>query len=119
MSTMPVRCGAMLLGVLLAGGPVRAQVEDPVEQARELFEEGNAAARAQEYDRALELFHRSYLLNPNPTVTFNIGLCYQKMGDAPAAVQAFVDYLEEGGDALPEERRSRTQELIDGLAPQV
>jgi tetratricopeptide (TPR) repeat protein len=119
MKTTVLRCAPILLAVLLGAPAAAAQEGDAVEQARLLFEEGLAAARAQEFDRALELFGRSYALNPNPTVTYNMGLCYQKTGDAPAAVQAFTDYLEESGDGLAEDRRTRTQERIDELAPQV
>jgi tetratricopeptide (TPR) repeat protein len=119
MKTTVLRCAPILLAGLLGAPAAWAQEEDAVEQARLLFEEGLAAARAQEFDRALELFGRSYGLNPNPTVTYNMGLCHQKMGDAPAAVQAFTDYLEESGDALAADRRTRTQERIDELAPQV
>ena len=113
------RWASFLVGAVLAAGSAGAQVTDPVEEARQLFDDGIAAAREQDFVRALELFRRSNLLHPNPTVTFNIGLCHQKMGDAPAAVQAFRDYLEEGGTELAEDRIARTQELIDGLAPQV
>jgi len=107
-------------GVLLAGGTARAQDDDDAgEQARVLFEQGVEAGRQGDYPRALELFRQSHHLNPNPTVTFNIALCHRNLNDAPAAVQALFDYLEEGGTALTEDRRTRAQQMIDELKANV
>ncbi len=93
--------------------------DDAVAEARRLFDEGNNAAREQDYPRALELFRQSYALNPNPTVLYNTALCYRNLDDAPAAVDALRRYIDGSGSSLPEERRTRAEQLITELAPRV
>ena len=109
-----------LLAILLPAAPSWAQPsDDAVEEARRLFDEGNNAAREQDYPRALELFRQSYALNPNPPVLYNTALCYRNLDDAPAAVDALRRYIDDSGSSLAEERRTRAEQLIAELAPRV
>jgi tetratricopeptide (TPR) repeat protein len=109
-----------LVALLLPAAPSWAQPsDDDVEEARRLFDEGNNAAREQDYPRALELFRQSYALNPNPPVLYNTALCYRNLDDAPAAVGALRRYIDDSGPSLVEERRTRAEQLIEELAPRV
>lgn len=109
---------AVVLAVGLVAAGERAEAQGGgVEEARRLFYEGVAAAGRHEFRAALDLFGRSYELNPNPKATFNIALCHRHLGNAPAAVEALHVYLEQGGEELPEARRAR--EMIRELAGDV
>jgi len=109
-----------LLALLLPAAPAWAQPSDEdVAEARRLFDEGNEAARQQDYPRALELFRQSYALNPNPTVLYNTALCYKNLDDAPAAVDALRRYIDDSGTSLSGERRTRAEQQIEELAPRV
>ena len=120
----------LALSVLALGAPrVRAQAPDetgaPAEQAVvedparreastrfrrgvELYGEGN-------FEAALIEFQRTYDVAPSFRVLYNIGQAHLALRHYIDALQAFERYLEEGGDAVPAERREALVRQVQDL----
>ncbi|HTE43762.1 MAG TPA: PEGA domain-containing protein, partial [Gemmatimonadaceae bacterium] len=77
-----------------------------------LFDEGNTVAARVEFERAYELA-------PSYRILYNIGLCYKKTNDYVEALRAFERYLSDGGDEIPEERRTAVNKEIQDLKPNI
>lgn len=111
-------CVTLLAAALIFPARAPAQTSEQVAEAERLFNEGLDAVRANDFQKALELFRQSRHLNPTvPIVTFNIALCHRRLGDAPQAVRELFRFLEEGGADLPQAGRAR--ELVGELSSSV
>ncbi|WP_394839218.1 PEGA domain-containing protein [Pendulispora rubella] len=77
-----------------------------------LYDEGNTIAARVEFERAYELA-------PSYRILYNIGLCYKKTNDYVEALKAFERYLLDGGDEVPEERRTAVNKEIQDLRPNI
>ena len=60
---------------------------------------GQKLYRAGKYREALKEFETAYQLKPNAVVTYNIGRCYERVGDNRTAMRKYQDYLHEIPDA--------------------
>lgn len=91
----------------LAARPATAQPE--LAQARERFEQGEAYFKAGTYDKAIEEYRAAYALVPRPGLLFNIGLCYEHLGDAAQAIDHYDRYAaaDPGGGKVSEARARR------------
>lgn len=87
------------LAVLLAPLAVTAQPTDTVAQAREHFQNGRQLFDAGDYRGAIQEFEAANQLAPAPLLHFNIGLAYERLGEAAPALQHFKLYLEKMPDA--------------------
>jgi len=67
---------------------------DNLEEAKAAFAEGRAAFEGGDFDRALAQFQRANLLAPAPSLSYNIGKTYEKLGRFRDAVLAFERYIE-------------------------
>jgi tetratricopeptide (TPR) repeat protein len=99
----------LLLGllVLVAAAPMRAAQaqDDPRERrANSLFREGA-------YQQAREILQALYVDTGHPTYLRNVGRCYQEMGDAERAIEAFQQYLQVA-PALPDDKRRDIEDRI-------
>ncbi len=104
---------ALTLTVSLASGsPAGAQAVDPgqFEEARALFERGNALAARQRWPEALEAFQRSLALAPRPSTRFNVAMSLLRVGQVRAALGAFDEYLRTAPDT-ERERVERAQRM--------
>lgn len=90
--------------------PTQSEGEKVATQAVTAFE-------AEEYEKAVELFERSYQLSPNPNILYNIGRTYEQTGDIASALEYYRRFLKEpdiGVDARETamERVSVLRELV-------
>jgi tetratricopeptide (TPR) repeat protein len=63
--------------------------------ARRQFERGSSLYREGRYPEAAEAFEAAYQSVPNPVVLYNLGQCYERMGQLERAVGAYQGYLRE------------------------
>lgn len=68
---------------------------DPIEVAKREFEEGKGAFERGQYEVALQHFLEAEKIAPAPSLTYNIGLVYERMGRYTEAAAAFDKYLEQ------------------------
>ena len=117
---------ALLLGALTwLGAPSLACADEPVATS------GAQSAAQQAYRQALELFDRgqhaaalaefklAYGLSPSFRILYNIGLTQVALGNAPAAAEAFLQYLHDGGTQVPQARRHSVEAEIARLSAQL
>lgn len=110
MSALRVRLGlgSLAAGVVLALAPP-SNAEDPEEHvsvaspraaassaaasAMELNEEGARFFDEGSYRLAVERFIQAYALEKDSNLLFNIASCYERLGDSPAAVEKYREFL--------------------------
>ena len=86
--------------------------QDAHRHALELFDRGHFA-------EALAEFKRAYALSPSFRILYNMGLSDVALGDALGAVEAFSNYLREGGERIPAQRRASVEAEIARLSKQL
>jgi hypothetical protein len=108
------RVAALLaaVAVVLAPVAVRAQPTDTVAEARQHFQSGKQLFDAGDYRGAIREFEAANKLAPAPLLLFNIGLAYERLGEAAPALQYFKAYLEQAPNAS---NRSLVEIKIDRL----
>jgi hypothetical protein len=118
------RTASALLALALVAGPVRAQgaedepviaSEASVSEARvlSLSDEGSALYERGEYRRALENFIAAYAIGEDPNLLFNMGRCYQQLGEKDVAEEKYRAFIADpGADPAGIER---AKALIDAL----
>jgi tetratricopeptide (TPR) repeat protein len=117
---------AALAGVLVSSS---ARAEDPApaeglpaaratatsgdQRVVQLNEQGSALYAAGDYRRAVELFIQAYAVDQDPNLLFNIGSCYEGLGDVEAALEKYRAFLE-APNADPD-GRPRAERAIERL----
>lgn len=95
---------------------VFAQTQEPSyedkESARIHFEAAKKLYKGEKYSEALELFMKAYARYPRPEILYNIGRCYDKLGDYENAIKYYDQYIKLKPDA---EDRQEVEELIKNL----
>lgn len=88
---------AVVVGVLAAAPtlPAVAQSSSEVAAARRLFRQGLGAARAGEWQSALELFERSYAIVPRDSTLLNLAGAQAQTGQLVAATESYRRFLAE------------------------
>jgi len=86
---------ALLLTLALAA-PARA---DDAADARIHYREGVRLYRAQKYRAAIVEFENAYRKKPHGNIQFNLAQCREKLGEWPAALRGYHDYLREVPEA--------------------
>ncbi len=99
---------ALSIVILLTAG---AAAEDMRTVAQQKFSEGRREFDAHNYQRALELLKESYTLAPYPDLLFNIGRCYEQLGQYRAALDAYQRYL--AVNPADEDVRRRADAIAD------
>lgn len=86
---------ACIVAALLGFAPVaRADEADArLEAIRADMDKGQGLFLAGKYEEAAQAFEAGYKSHPYSAFLFNAGVCYQKVGKADAALQAFRTYL--------------------------
>lgn len=79
-------------------------------EAEASFASALAAYDRGEYEEALRAFERAYSLKPSYKLLYNIGLTQMARGDAAHALDAFEQYLREGGEEIPGPRKNELRE---------
>ncbi len=94
----------VMTGVVSMAAPAHAQPEegetpptkstaDSDEEAKRLFEEGDAAYAAGKYALAIAAFEKAYALSGRPGLLFNLANAHERLGDLQAAKDQLVAYL--------------------------
>lgn len=86
-----------LLAVLLAAPFARAAAPaaDDTARAGALFRSATALYEAGKFREAAEAFEAAYRLRPHGTIHYNVAQCRDRLGEWPAALRAYSDYLRE------------------------
>ena len=93
------RCGSLMVVAALwvaigvTGVAERAASAGNLDEAKAAFAAGKAAYERGDYDAALVQFQRANLIQPAPSLSFNIGMTYERVGRNRDAVAAFERYL--------------------------
>lgn len=95
--------------------PTPAEIEEAksrYQRGRELYEDNDLRA-------ALVEIQRAYDLAPNYKLLFDIGqICYQ-LPDYPCALRSFKQYLAEGGENIPADRKAEVEKDLSKLEGRV
>jgi tetratricopeptide (TPR) repeat protein len=99
----------------LAGDQRLAQASATTGDQRvvQLNEQGSALYAAGDFRRAVELFIQAYAVDQDPNLLFNIGSCYEGLGDVEAALEKYRAFLD-APNADPE-GRPRAERAIERL----
>jgi hypothetical protein len=98
--TRSSRTAFAALGLLLALSFAPLAVADDQAEARVLFDQGAKLFHAAKYREAIAKFEAAYRLKPHGAIHFNVAQCRERLGEWPAALRSYQDYLRE----LPEAR---------------
>lgn len=104
---------------LAIGVPGRALGQTAAERslAREQFQDGVAAARDGDWNRALEAFQRSYELLPRPLTLLNLAGAYTQMGRLVEAAEAYRMFLHE--EEVTARQQRDAEEQLAALEPRI
>jgi tetratricopeptide (TPR) repeat protein len=97
---------ALLIASLFCANPGFA---GPVERSEELFAAGQASAAKGDWPGALKGFLDAYQAYPRAAYVFRIAEAYEKLGELPRALEAYVLFNQY--DPSPEERARVDQEV--------
>lgn len=89
------------------------------QDARAKFNEGIKAFTEQQYDIAVGLFREAYGLSPTWKLLYNIGQCEAALKRYGLAIDAFEEYLAQGGDEVPEDKRTFILDELDKMRKMV
>lgn len=93
--------------------------EDADREARERYESAVKLYEDGAYDAALVELNRAAELRPSYKLYYNIGQVRFAMHDYAAAMDAYRQYLDKGGDKVPPARREQLKKELDMLAQRV
>ena len=91
---------ALLIASMLAAPPkeprpaaAAAPENAGLAKAKELVQWGQKLYKQARYAEAIAKFEEAYLARPSPVITYNIGKCYEQLGETAKAMRAYRDYL--------------------------
>jgi hypothetical protein len=122
------RCVVLALAVVAATGaaPVRAEGNSPADagssklaEAERRFHRGIDLYKDGDLAAALVEFKRAYELMPSFKILYNLGQVSYQRRDYAMALRYFRQYLDDGGDGVPAERRREVAAAIVDLEPHV
>ncbi|HVP67568.1 MAG TPA: PEGA domain-containing protein [Anaeromyxobacteraceae bacterium] len=117
MRYMPAAVAAALLVTLVPAPSLAAskaaQADDAkTAEAKAHFRQGVTYYKEARYREAISEFQAAYKIKPSGVLHYNIGQAYEKLGDIPAALNAYNDYLREVPKA---QNRETVQRVIANL----
>jgi len=104
----------LLLALLLALSGTDALAANAADRttARRAFERGSRLYQQARYAEAAAAFEEAYRAVPNGVVLYNLGQCYEKLGELEKALSSYQEYLR----LVPQaEDREAVQTIIAGL----
>lgn len=110
-------CGLLAFSLALAAPDSKAA--DPEREARERYDNAVKLYEEGAYDAALVELNRAAELRPSFKLYYNIGQVRFAMHDYVAAMDAYRQYLDKGGDKIPSSRREQVQKELAQLAQRV
>ncbi|MEO1267834.1 MAG: tetratricopeptide repeat protein, partial [Myxococcota bacterium] len=111
-ATLAVATLGLVYSAHLTSPPALMAQED---DAVALFKKGVELFRQERYVEARDVFRRVFELDPNPFVIFNIGRCYEELGELEEAVRYYDRSLKLEG--LPEQAKVEAIKRIENLEP--
>jgi hypothetical protein len=110
----------IVLGAMASPGYADAQPGSAAAQqeAMQRFQRAVELYEEQDYAAALIEFKKAYDLAPSYKLLYKVGQVSYKLRDYAGALQAFEQYLLEGGEEVTPERRAEVQEEINLLKAQ-
>lgn len=112
----------VIVAAVFAAAPMLTMVPHAAAQRRadetpaELFKLAVEAYRTGDYEASIKLFARLYEIDPNPFSLYNIGRCYEELGQLDRAAQFYQRALARGG--LPEDARVEAVERLTAIEAQ-
>src|SRR5512142_2669297 len=91
---------------LLAPAPAGAAARDRTAEAKAHFSRATELYRQARYREAIAEFEAAYRARRHGVIRYNIAQCFEKLGDIPAALRGYHEYLREVPGA--EDRRQVT-----------
>lgn len=114
---------ALLLRCVLAAIPLvcgaNARAADPEVEARERFDRAVRLYEEGNYDAALVELQQAAALRPSYKLFYNLGQVRVALHDHAAALEAYRQYLTQGGDKVPAERRAEVSRAMKSLEQRV
>jgi hypothetical protein len=90
-----------------------------LEEARQRYQRGLQLFNENNYEAARVEFERAYQLAPSHKILYNIGLCYEQLGDYVQAQSTLKRFLELGGIDVTPERRGEVEKELAQIAPRI
>ena len=89
------------------------------EEFEEIYHKGVSLYEKEMYSEAAQAFRDVYALRPDFQYLFNIGQCEFSLRRFDLALEAFSNYLKDGGDQVSPERREYVNKVIEKTQPLV
>jgi tetratricopeptide (TPR) repeat protein len=97
----------LIFGLVLSGGARADEAANgPPPEAKKAFADGKAAFERGDYETALQMFQRAMLIAPAPSLYYNIGVAYERLGRYEDSAIAFETYLREMEAPTNDEERA-------------
>jgi tetratricopeptide (TPR) repeat protein len=90
---------------LALGRPALA-ADAPIDEARVRFQRGVQLFHEGSYEAALAEFRKAYQVAPSFRLLYNIGQVHYELHDYVGALKSFRQYLTDGADGVPADRRA-------------
>lgn len=100
---------ALLVALTLAAAPADDDAAATA-RAKTLFTNGQKLYKAGKYADAIAKFEEAFKVKSHPVIYFNIGKCWEQLGDSAKALRNYRDYLRLSPDA------SDRQQVSDSIA---
>lgn len=122
--TVVAALAALLLGLghgaaqAADGEPASSATSESEARVLKLSDEGSALYERGEYRRALEQFIAAYAIGQDPNLLFNMGRCYQQLGERAVAEEKYRAFIADpGADPAGVERARALLATLDEPAP--
>lgn len=112
---MPRYPAFLVLTFLLGAVAPVVHAQDDKEIASEHFDKGILLFKNDDFAAALIEFEAAYEAMPHFTVRYNIAICLYKLKEYGKAATQIQQYLAEGEDRIPDEKRAEVEEIYAEL----
>lgn len=102
-----------------ADAPAQKPSSTKLDEARQRYERGLQLFNEANYEAARVEFERAYQLAPTYKILYNVGLCYEQLGDYVQALTTLQRYLEQGGKEISDERRNEVAKELNQIKPRI
>lgn len=113
-----VACSLLAPTIAQAADPPAKSKADEAE-ARSRYEKGQTLYKDGAYEAALVELKRAYELAPSYKILYNIAQVHRQLNDFAGSLQAFEQYLEEGGAGVQPKRKQEVDKEIAELKERV
>ena len=100
---IPLLIALILAAPKPAPAPAAEAESGDVKKAKDLFQWGQKLYKQARYAEAISKFEEAYTVRPHPVIYFNIGKCWEQLGETAKALRAYRDYLRLAPDAKDKE----------------